>query len=258
MFVGVDDVRFAVEHELLGEEPRVVKWVTVGNGTRVGLCQWGRVLVGGPAEWRGVHVSDLAVVLRKVRAIETEDCAGQADRAATRETGRPTFPSKAAGRAALEESNPRLAEWLQAEWDGKCQDYLAWASATPGKGTSGGELARGARGAKPQKTPGDGRWDPVDVWRDLRGGHRCSCALEAVYLCLPASKRWADADRGLEVLAEVTGFPVAPPTAAAHGAVKAQFAEACEESRPARAAAVLEDARATRVDPAASPAEVPF
>lgn len=216
------------------------RWVTLRSGTRVKIDADGRIIAGGRAEWQGVHIGDVAEVSKRLRELESVDCAHECDTPAPR-----TFPSKEAGVAALLESNPQLAELLQREGGTSAEyEYRRW-------------VRGGRRGKKPALGAGDGRFDALNERWELKGGRRVASWIEAVYVSVPTSRRWADFEARLPVLEEATGLRLELPAHGFRAKVAEMDRDECERRIDAQIGELLRDARDGRIG-GAQPDDVPF
>jgi hypothetical protein len=226
------------------------RWVTLGNHRRVQIDQRGRLVKGISREARGVHVRDLSTFMGDLRELSNTDCqiAGdyslRTDRG-SRETLRdrrgnvvsPRYLRKDVAIESLCRDNPQLFDFVQQNWGGESQAFLHW-------------LRGRQRGPKPQLSPGDGRFDPINERWNLRGYRRCSSFLEALYITVPSSRRWEDItpDR-LWPLEECVGFRLNPPEEAMRLPATRQSVEACQSEKSARHDDLVETARRSRLPP---------
>lgn len=214
------------------------QWRTLHNGRRVKLDGEGRIVAGLPSRFHGVHVRDLSELTRKEREISATDC----DQSCT--SCPATFADKATAVAALLDANPDLRQLLDSDGGAGSKAYREW-------------VRRGRRGSKPGAAKGDGRFDALNERWELRGFRRVGSWLEAIYVTVPTSKRWADLGKRLPVLAEATGFEIHQPSEALRLDVSALDADQCREAVDRALDELFASATGGRLTDA-PPAEVPF
>jgi len=207
-------------------------WVTLSNKRRVEIDDDGRVLKGLPAEWRGIHVQDVSEVSRRTRELEeaSADCEQEA-RGRRRPT---TFRTADQAVAALLAANPKLLDFYESECGQRCEDFRQW-------------VRGGRRGRKPHLDTSDGRLDSFNETLELRGRHKVTNWLEALYRVVPASRRWEDFRDRLPLLEEATGLRVELPEEAEELARLEAYAAECREGGDARIDDLLRVARETRL-----------
>lgn len=232
------------------------RWITLSNRRRVQVDEDGRLVKGLCRDARGVHVRDLSPFMSRERDLMVSDCSRQGDvvleerrDGSTRfrdRAGRPISPrfaSKEEGVRALLEANPALQDHVQANWGTESQLYHAW-------------VRSGRRGKKPPPLPGDGRFDPINVRLDLRGGRRVSSILEALYASVPDSRRWEDFTEDLLwPLEESVGFRLELPAETVLLASTRESVKTCREAKQEARDDLLERARSGRLVP---DEEIPF
>jgi len=87
------------------------------------------------------------------------------------------------------EANPPLQELVESDCGQDCKIYRDW-------------VRRGRRGPKPRLAPGDGRFDPINVGLDRKGGRRVASWVEALHATVPPSRHWQEFDERLPFLEE--------------------------------------------------------
>lgn len=214
------------------------QWRTLHNGRRVKLDSEGRILAGLPSKFHGVHVRDVSELARKEREISATDCDESCSSCPK------TFGDKNTAVAALLDANPELRQLLDSDGGAGSKAYREW-------------VRRGRRGSKPALAKGDGRFDALNERWELRGFRRVGSWLEAIYVTVPTSKRWADLGKRLPVLSEATGFEIHQPSEALRLDVSALDADQCREAVDRALDELFRSATDGRLTDAPSPS-VPF
>ena len=219
-------------------------WVTLSNGRHVLLDQEGRIKRGLPGMFGQVHVQDVSELGKRVR--ETEEEGEQCERTVVQRRAR-KFRTTEDGVRALLAANPNLVDFLEGECSHDCLNYRAW-------------INRGRRGRKPPWSPGDGRFDALQVGLDLKGGRKISSWLEAVYVSVPPSRRWSDFAARLQFLVDATGLPLMLPAEADALVDEERGVEQCHAVADERIDALIELAREARLkgDRSGNDSDVPF
>ncbi len=213
------------------------RWVTMAHRP-VLIDEAGRIEAGGvPADWRGIHIQDVAPVAAELREIDqaADDCETPA--------GPATFRTVEIGAAALLDANPNLQEFLEVECSNDCEAFRGW--------------VRGGRiGPKPKANPAEGRFDTInEQFEKRKAGQKVASWIEAVYVTVPKSRRWEDFEGRAAVLSEATGVDLVLPTEAEAGATAEEDVAACQAAADAKIDNVLQTARAGRY---AGEEDVPF
>jgi hypothetical protein len=206
-------------------------WVTLSNRRRVLLDEEGRIKQGLPAMFGRVHVEDVSELGKRVRQTEADE--QQCERSVSSRRAQ-KFRTTEEGARALLAANPDLVDFLEAECSHDCLRYRDW-------------MNRGRRGKKPAWRPGDGRFDSLQVGLDLKGTRKISSWLEAVYVTVPPSHRWADFENRLPFLIEATGLPLMLPAGAEALAGEGGDVDQCHAEADGRIEALLVLAREERL-----------
>lgn len=203
--------------------PRRNPWVTLkrrsktGHRQRVFIDDDGRIEIGLPEKYRGVHIGDLTELGRQER--RTRKRAAREARRIFRGRLGGTFRSKDVAFKELLAANPPLHDFLQREFGRAEVAYRAWRRG-------------GRRGPKPQLAlKDDGRLDAINYAWDLHGPRAAGSWIEAVYASIPSSKRWDDFAERLPVLEEATGIaPIVMPAPAEKRALRRQERAAVDDA----------------------------
>lgn len=142
----------------------------------------GRIVMGGPHRWRGLHVRDIAIVERKRRKILKLDC-HQALRAELRKRGIGfAMKSKLEGARIIKSLNP---DWFDSTDPEAAADLAKGYLDRPGLKNWRGLLEEDSRrGGK----------------RRMSASHRPLSWLKVLAAILPSSRRWQEAPSRLEEL----------------------------------------------------------
>lgn len=222
--------------------PEGPRWVTLSNRRRVLIDEDGRILRGLPGMFEHVHVRDLSALAKGVREAEREGAACETGQRRRRPR---TFRTVEDGVRALLAANPDLVAFLEFECSRPCDEFRSW-------------VRRGRRGPKPLPTYGDGRFDALEVPLDLDGKRAISSWLEAVYVIVPPSRRWADFPQRLQYLADATGLTLQLPEPAEQLHLDDLDVEQCKTAADERVEALITLAREARLPGAEVDDEAPF
>jgi hypothetical protein len=219
-------------------------WVTLSNRRLVLLDQEGRVKRGLPELFEQVHVRDLSKLGKSVNRTKREE--QRCERDVSRRRALKFRTADEAVRSLLH-SNPELVDFLERECSHDCSSYRTW-------------MNRGRRGPKPKWNPGDGRFDALQVGLDLKGGRKIASWLEAVYVTVPPSHRWADFEPRLQYLVEATGLSLMLPEEAEQLVDEERGIDHCRSVADERIEDLIARAKKERLGGPrrASDSEVPF
>lgn len=217
------------------------RWVTLKSGKRVKLDSAGRIILGLPSKYHGVHVGDLAKLSKEERELLAIDC----DELAACHGCAKSFKTKDQAYRALLDANPELDALRQSEFGRYDLEFLKWQRG-------------GRRGPKPRTEITDGRLDSINEYYDLRGASRVASFTEAVYHAIPSSRRWADLEQRLIPLEEAAGVKINLPDEALRLQASESDVEECRADVDRRISELYSKARAGRVETKPPLEEAPF